>query len=96
MSDNEKDLEELDNVVVLTDEDGNDTEFEWLDTVEMDDNQYVVLLPMEEEEAEEVVILRLERDGEEENFVSVDSEEEINKVFEIFKERNADDFDFVD
>jgi len=96
MSDNEKDFEELDNVVVLTDEDGVDTEFEWLDTVEMDDNQYVVLLPMDEEEAEEVVILRLEKDGEEENFVSVDSEEEINKVFEIFKERNADDFDFVD
>ena len=96
MSDNEKDLEELDNVVVLTDEDGNDTEFEWLDTVEMADNQYVVLLPMDEEEAEEVVILRLEKDGEEENFVSVDSEEEINKVFELFKERNADDFDFVD
>ena len=62
----------------------------------MDDNQYVVLLPMDEEEAEEVVILRLEKDGEEENFVSVDSEEEINKVFELFKERNADDFDFVD
>jgi len=96
MSDNEKDFEELDNVVVLTDEDGVDTEFEWLDTVEMDDNQYVVLLPMDEEEAEEVVILRLEKDGEEENFVSVDSEEEINKVFELFKERNADDFDFVD
>ena len=96
MSDNEKDFEELDNVVVLTDEDGVDTEFEWLDTVEMDDNQYVVLLPMDEEEAEEVVILRLEKDGEEENFVSVDSEEEINKAFELFKERNADDFDFVD
>ena len=96
MSDNEKDFEELDNVVVLTDEDGVDTEFEWLDTVEMDDNQYVVLLPMDEDEAEEVVILRLEKDGEEENFVSVDSEEEINKVFELFKERNADDFDFVD
>ena len=96
MSDNEMDFEELDNVVVLTDEDGVDTEFEWLDTVEMDDNQYVVLLPMDEEEAEEVVILRLEIDGEEENFVSVDSEEEINKVFELFKERNADDFDFVD
>ena len=50
MSENEEMMndEELDNVIVLTDEDGNDVEFEWLDTVEMNDNTYVVVLPSDE------------------------------------------------
>ena len=52
--------EELDNIVVLTDDEGKDIEFEWLDTVEMGEEQYIVLLPIEDEEAEEVVILKME------------------------------------
>ena len=35
-------------------------------------------------------------ESEEESYVSVDDEETLNKVFEIFKERFKDDFDFVD
>ena len=59
----EKD-EELDNIVVLTDDTGKDTEFEWLDTVEMDNNQYIVLLPTDDENAEEVIILKMEVENE--------------------------------
>lgn len=88
--------EEFDNIVVLTDEDGNDSEFEWLDTIELDDKQYIVVLPTDDEEAEEVVILRIEVDGEEENFIAIEDEEELNKVFDLFKERNKENFDFVD
>ena len=88
--------EEFDNIVVLTDEDGNDSEFEWLDTIELDDKQYIVVIPTDDEEAEEVVILRIEVDGEEENFITIDDEDELNKVFDLFKERNKENFDFVD
>ena len=88
--------EEFDNIVVLTDEDGNDSEFEWLDTIEIDDKQYIVVIPTDDEEAEEVVILRIEVDGEEENFITIDDEDELNKVFDLFKERNKENFDFVD
>ena len=93
--------EELDNIVILNDEDGNEVKFEFLDLVELDDEEYVVLLPVTEEGEEdegEVVILKLEdtESEDEESYVSVDDEEVLNKVFEIFKEKFKDDFNFVD
>ena len=93
--------EELDNVIVLNDEEGNEVKFEFLDLVELDEEEYVVLLPITENEEEdgEVVILKLEdtdEDSEEESYVGVEDEEILNKVFTIFKEKFKDEFDFVD
>ena len=95
--------EELDNIVILNDEDGNEVKFEFLDLVELDEEEYVVLLPVTEEGEEEegeVVILKVEdnddEDAEEESYVSIEDEEILNKVFEMFKEKFKDDFDFVD
>lgn len=94
--------EDLDNVVILNDEDGNEVRFEFLDLVELEDEEYVVLLPIAEEGEEEegeVVILKVEdvdEESDEESYVSVDDEETLNRVFEIFKEKFKDDFDFVD
>lgn len=94
--------EELDNVIVLNDEDGNEVNFEFLDLIELDGEEYVVLLPMSEEGEEdegEVVILKVEdtdEDSEEESYVSVDDEDTLNQVFEIFKEKFKDEFNFVD
>lgn len=94
--------EELDNIVILNDEDGNEVKFEFLDLVDYENEQYVVLLPMAEDDEEddgEVVILKLEDtddDSDEESYVSVDDEEVLMKVFEIFKDKFKDEFDFVD
>lgn len=93
--------EELDNIIVLNDEDGNEVKFEFLDLIELDGEEYIVLLPTEEDDEDgEVVILKVEdnddEDSEEESYVSVEDEETLNKVFEIFKEKFKDDFDFVD
>ena len=91
--------EELDNIIVLNDEEGNEAEFEFLDLIEYDGEEYVVLLPVEEsDDAGEVVILKLEdtESEDEESYVSVDDEDVLNKVFEIFKEKFKDDFNFVD
>lgn len=95
--------EELDNIVTLKDEDGNDVKFEFLDLIDYEGEEYVVLLPAEEaEDAEpdEVVILQLEKgsdeNSEEETYVSVDDEDVLNAVFEIFKEKFKDEFNFVD
>lgn len=94
--------EELDNIVILNDENGNEVKFEFLDLVELDEEEYVVLLPVSEEGEEdegEVVILKLEdtdEDSEEESYVGVDDEEILNKVFAIFKEKYKDEFNFVD
>ena len=99
-NDNMEELnEELDNIVILNDEDGNEVKFEFLDLIEYDEEEYVVLLPIEEDEEEsgEVVILKLEdTESEEESYVSVDDEETLNKVFEIFKEKFKDEFNFID
>ena len=91
--------EELDNIIVLNDENGDEIEFEFLDLIEYEGEEYVVVLPHdEEEEADEVVILKLEdTDSEdEESYVSVDDEEVLQNVFEIFKEKFKDEFNFID
>ncbi len=103
MNDNENyEGEDLDNIVILNDEEGNEVRFEFLDLVELEDEEYVVLLPIAEEGEEEegeVVILKVEdtdEESDEESYVSVDDEDTLNRVFEIFKEKFKDDFDFVD
>ena len=94
--------EELDNIVILNDEDGNEVKFEFLDLIDLEDEEYVVLLPVSEEGEEdegEVVILKLEdtdEDSDEESYVGVEDEEILNKVFAIFKEKYKDEFNFVD
>lgn len=91
--------EELDNIIVLNDEDGNEVKFEFLDLIELDGEEYIVLLPTEEDDEDgEVVILKVEdTDSEdEESYVSVDDQEVLNKVFEIFKEKFKDEFNFTD
>ena len=90
--------EELDNIVVLNDEEGNEVEFEFLDLIEFEGEEYVILLPVEDEEEGEVVILKVEdtESDDEESYVSVDDEETLQKVFEIFKEKFKDEFDFID
>ena len=92
--------EELDNIIVLNDENGEEVPFEFLDLIELEGEEYVVLLPVEEDEedAGEVVILKVEDTDseEEESYVSVDDEEVLNKVFEMFKEKFKDEFNFID
>lgn len=91
-------VEAEDNIIVLNDEEGNEVEFEFLDLLEYDGDEYVVLLPVEEtDDAGEVVILQVEDiDTDEESYISVDNEEVLNKVFEIFKDKFKDEFNFVD
>ena len=91
--------EELDNVIILNDKDGNEVKFDFLDLIEYGGEKYVVLLPVEEgEDADEVVILKIEDTDSpnEESYVGVEDEEILNAVFAIFKEKFKDEFNFVD
>ena len=89
--------EEIDNIIVLNDEEGKEVKFEFLDLVELDDEEYVVLLPVAEEGEEEdgeVVILKLEdtdEDSDEESYVGVEEEEILNKVVSRGKEKYTDE-----
>ena len=95
----DKDLlteEEQTNILTLTDENGEDTEFEYLDSIEYEGKEYLVLMPTEEL-ATEIVILEVEPvDEENENYISVDDETVLNAVYDIFKDRYKDILTFED
>ena len=85
-------------IIELTGEDGDTIKCEYLDTVLMNDNEYVVLLPVDEagcdcdscgedECGSEVIIMRIEKNGEEEYLVPVEDEEELEGAFEAFQEQ---------
>ena len=98
---NDYEDEELNNIIILSDENGEDVEFEFLDLIEYDSEEYIVLLPVAEEDEEEdgqVVILKVEstENEDEESYVSVDDEDVLNAVFDMFKEKFKDEFNFVD
>ena len=82
-------------IITLEDDLGNEKDFEFLDVVEYDGDEYIILLPDDEEEQNEVMILRIESvDDETENYIGIDDEEILQKVFDIFKKRYEDEFDF--
>ncbi len=92
-------MDEMSNKVVLNDEDGNEVEFEFLDLVEYNGEEYVVMLPCDETADDGmVVILKLEQTDDEdlESYVAVEDEQTLNAVFEIFKERFKEEFTFED
>lgn len=91
--------EEEPEIITLTDEDGNDVDFEYLDIIEYQGEQYILLLPVEEEEdMEGVVILKIEPSDDEDGdtFAGIDDENLLNEVFSLFKEKYKDEFDFED
>ena len=88
--------EEEESTLVLTDENGVDQEFEYLDCIEYEGKEYLVLIPAEED-ANEIVILEIEHvDEENENYLAVEDEAVLNAVYGIFKERFADVLTFED
>ena len=100
--------EELENddaknaIILLTDEEGNDIAFEFLDLIKYQEDEYVVLSPVEEEEDEDeesqVMILRLEEETEDggETYSSVDDDSIIEAVYNIFKEKWKNKYNFID
>ena len=90
--------EEYTNVITLTDSDGSDVDFEVLDIVPYKEHEYVVMLPVDDEsDSPEAVILELleaEENNEEDMLQGVEDEEILNAVFNLFMEKNADEFQF--
>lgn len=91
---NDELLEEESSIISLTDEEGNEVEFELLDSVDYEGKEYLVMLPPDDE-ASEVVILEVEPQGDDmETYLTVDDQETLDAVFAIFKERFKDIFTF--
>ena len=88
--------EEQTNILTLTDENGEDTDFEYLDCIEYEGKEYLVLIPAEEDDGH-IVILEIEPiDEETENYLSVEDETILNTVYEMFKEKYSDVLTFED
>ena len=88
--------EEESNLLSLTDENGQETVFEYLDAIEYQGKEYLILLPVEDEDGQ-VVILEIEPvDEETENYLSVGDEALLNAVYDIFKEKYKDILIFED
>lgn len=87
--------EEESNIIVLEDDLGNEVEFEYLDVIEYEGEEFILLLPANEEEAEEVLILKIvSLDDETESFEGIEDEELLDTVFTMFKDKWKDQFDF--
>ena len=92
-------MEEANSILVLTDENGNEIEFEYLDVVEYQGEEYILLYPADTEGDDiEIVIYRIEptENEDEENYVDVEDEETLYAVYDIFKERFKDQINFAD
>ena len=88
--------EEEVSILTLTDENGADVEFEYLDCIEYEGKEYLILLPVDEEEAE-IVILEVEPvDEENENYLAVTDDDVLEAVYAIFKEKFQDVLEFED
>ena len=88
--------EEEVSIRTLTDENGNDTDFEYLDCIELNGKEYLVLMPADESSSE-IVILEVEPvDEENENYLAVEDEQILSTVYGIFKEKYKDVLTFED
>ena len=83
------------NFITLTDEDGNEFEVEYIDALEVDGQTYMAFFPTVEEEADEedlglVILKSIMVDGEEQ-LSTLDSDEELDRVYDLFMEQLMED-----
>ena len=82
-------------LITLEDEEGNEVEFEFLDIVEYEGEEYIVLIE-NDEDADEVVILKINPiDEDTEEYVSIDDDALLDTVFEKFKKKYEGDINFA-
>ena len=83
-----------DSIITLTDDDGKEVSFELLDLIDYSNAQYAVVLPAEED-ADQVLVFKVENPESETNtFIPVTSQSTAMAVFNLFKEKNKEFFDF--
>ena len=92
---NDYDEEELNNIIILSDENGEDVEFEFLDLIDYEQEEYIVLLSSDDSE---MVILKVlpsaNPDRDTDNYCPVEDAYTLSAIFELFQLRNSDRFEF--
>ena len=87
------------NFVTLTEDEGNDIALKYVDALEHNGTTYMAFFPVVEEDSEDeeneeeygLVILKSQMENGEEFLVTIDDEEEIDKVYDLFMEQILSD-----
>jgi len=86
------------NVFTLTDEDGNELDFEVIAQYEKNGQRYFAMLPVEDEENDseflEYIILKLAVEDGEEILVTVDDDDELDDIADYFDDLLANEIDY--
>jgi len=82
--------------ISITDEEGNSFELEVIDTLELDGESYALFLPADMDEDDPdygYIILQVVEENGEELFSDVESEEMLQRLYDLFMEKLFDDED---
>ncbi len=72
--------------ITLTDEDGNETQYDVIFVKELDGNTYYVLLPLDDNDEEDYVVLKYtEQDGEP-YLITIDDDDEFDRVADAIED----------
>ena len=81
-------------VFTLTDEEGNESDFEFIGRLSLDGNDYIALIPVEGNE-EEYVILKVENDENgEEVLITIEDDDEFDAVTDAFEDEFMSEIDY--
>ncbi len=89
-------------ILTLMDEEGNEHEFELADRIELDNKEYIALVPVFDESEDllqdsgELVVLQVVDNEGEECYAPIEDEQEFNKVADIFMKNLEEMYDFID
>ena len=98
LNDNNRENEEVE-IFTLTDEDGNELEFEVIADCERNGQHYFAMIPTDDESDTsddicEYVILKLAKDGDEEILISVDDDDELDDIADYFDDLFSSETDY--
>lgn len=89
-------------LISLTDDEGNEYQFEILDQIEYNDERYLALMPKYDDPQKilnsdgELVVLKVIVEDDEEQFEEIEDDEEYEDVAGIFIDRLQDMFDITE
>lgn len=83
-------------VFTLTDDEGNESQFELIGNLEIDGNTYVALIPVDGDEEEYVVLKVIEDPNGEEILITIDDDDEFDKVADAFEDEFMSEIDYDD
>lgn len=71
--------------ITLTDEDGNDVEFEVITKLELEEDEYFIVAPIDNDDADAIALKVVKDEDGEEYFATVEDDEEFQIVNDAFE-----------